>query len=122
MKDMVEQGMLEELAGRISISVNFHKLSEDDMRRVICSKAAQISRERGIMIELAPQAVDAFMTVAYTNLGVRAPMNLMTDLVFETLARHTLDGGFDRNRDMIVIEGKSSARVKKRKNTELNCI
>ena len=53
------------------------------------------------------------MTVAYTNLGVRAPMNLMTELVFETLAKHTLDGTFDRDRDIIVIEGKSKARIKR---------
>ena len=112
-KDMIEQGMLEELAGRISISVNFRKLSQDDMRRLIRSKTEQISRERGVRIELTLQAVDALMTVAYTNLGVRAPMNLMTELVFETLANHTLDGTFDRDRDIIVIEGKSKARIKR---------
>ena len=121
-KDMIEQGMLEELAGRISISVNFHKLSEDDMRRLIRSKAEQISRERGIRIKLTDKAVDALMTVAYTNLGVRAPMNLMTELAFETLARHSIDNCFDRSRDMIVIEGKAKARVVKKKSSELDCI
>ena len=121
-KDMIEQGMLEELAGRISISVNFHKLSEDDMRRLIRSKAEQISRERGIRIKLTDKAVDALMTVANTNLGVRAPMNLMTELAFETLARHSIDGSFDRSRDMIVIEGKAKARIEKRKRSELDCV
>ena len=95
--DMISFGMLEELAGRMMQVINLHRLSEEDMRMLIEDKARLISKETGFSIELAPEAVDAFLAVSYTNLGIRSIVNRIRTLVCEAVSRVYFDSGFDRS-------------------------
>ena len=111
-EDMIRYGMLEELAGRLTMVINFHKLSQEDMRSIISKKAAMIGTERGIKLELTERAEDELMDIAYTNLGVRTPMNVITSLVFEALADR--GSSFDADREVIVIDGVERVSIKAR--------
>ena len=111
-EDMIRYGMLEELAGRLTMVINFHKLSQEDMRSIISKKAAIIGTERGIKLELTERAEDELMDIAYTNLGVRTPMNVITSLVFEALADR--GSSFDADREVIVIDGVERVSIKAR--------
>ena len=51
-EDMIEYGMLEELAGRITRVVNFHLIEESEMRKLIKLKAEEISKEAGVIISV----------------------------------------------------------------------
>lgn len=84
-EDMIEYGMLEELAGRITRVVNFHRISENEMRRLIRLKAEEISKEFGVITEFSEQAYDELLNQAYTNLGVRRPMNIIRECIQDAL-------------------------------------
>lgn len=85
-EDMIEYGMLEELAGRITRVVNFHRISENEMRRLLRLKAEEISKEFGVITEFSEQAYDELFDQAYTNLGVRRPMNIIRECIQDALA------------------------------------
>ncbi len=112
MNDMMEQGMLQEIAGRITLAVNFHKIKEKDMRCLIKDKAEQLGKEKGITVRLTPKALKELVDKAYTPLGVRAPMNRINELIITSLAEKLRSGSFDRDNEMLIIDAKGRTRFK----------
>ena len=105
--EMMQQGMLQELAGRIAMVINFHRINESDMCELIKAKAADISRERSIEIELTPDAVKELSDIAYTPLGVRAPMNRITERIVCAAADRLRSGELNTEKEVLVIDSKN---------------
>ncbi|MBP3379760.1 MAG: AAA family ATPase [Ruminococcus sp.] len=110
-QDMIDFGMQEELAGRLVQVVNFHKLSKKAMRKLIRCKVNEISNEIGINIEITKAAESAFLDIAFGSLGVRRPMNLIRELVQNTVAEVFFEKGFDSINEKVVIESPECARI-----------
>ncbi len=117
--DMIAQGMLEELAGRMALAINFHKLSKEDMRRLIIEKADSVGEECGVSIRLTGKAIEELMSIAYTNLGVRAPLNKLRELTYQVLASKMRTGTLDKRSTEVVITGRSSAHAKTKEKVRL---
>ena len=113
--EMVSFGMIEELAGRLRMVVNFKKPSEDSMRHIIRSKCDQIAAEQRCMVSITEEAVEEFLLTAYTNLGIRSIINKLSDMVIRKLADSLESGDIDRNRDILVIEGADKISVRKKR-------
>lgn len=58
------------------------------------------------------------MGIAYTNLGVRAPLNKITELVYEVLASGCMKDGFGAF-GKVVIDSRSKARAVRKKPAKL---
>ena len=111
--DVISFGLLEELAGRISMIVNFRKLPEEDMRRLIDEKARLTGEEFGVRIRLTKSGSDDLLSEAYGNLGIRTPVNRLKERVIAELARRSLGSGpFDSIREEIVIDSKTGADIR----------
>ena len=120
--DMMQEGMLEEIAGRITAVVNLQRIKEDDMRLLISEKAANIGRENGYRIRLTQKGLNELMTIAYTPLGVRMPMNKIKSLMFSAVSEKYFTQGFERNDFDVVIDGLDRARLEKvRKKASYQC-
>jgi ATP-dependent protease Clp ATPase subunit len=115
MQDMIDYGMLEELAGRITLLINFHKLSRDDMKRLIDCKVKEISKECGFDIELTKQAEEKLVDVSYGSLGLRHPMNLIKNLSRNAVADVFFDNGFAYRRNKVVITSLETAEIQSKK-------
>jgi ATP-dependent protease Clp ATPase subunit len=113
MQDLIDYGMLEELAGRIMQVVNFKKLSKTDMRKLLTCKAEEISAQTGISIQLTGKALDELVKISYGSLGVRRPMNLIKEMALNTVATVFFDEGFDVDKDKVVIASEERAYVKR---------
>lgn len=100
-EDMIEYGMLEELAGRITRVVNFHLIEESEMRKLIKLKAEEISKE-GVITEFSRNAYDELFEQAYTNLGVRRPMNIIRGCIQDALAKIVFDQSPAENDEYII--------------------
>ena len=85
--DMIEYGMIEELAGRIELVINLHRLSKNDMKKLIHEKVRLVSEDMGVAIELDDFAAEEFLDIAYTNLGVRSVINRIRKLVCEAVSK-----------------------------------
>lgn len=114
LQDMIDFGMREELAGRMVQVVNFHKLSEEDMLALIRCKVKEISESMGIVIEMEESAEKDFLDISFGSLGVRRPMNMIRELVQNTVAEVFFDGEFENGRDKVVIESAQSAHIERR--------
>ena len=101
-EDMIEYGMLEELAGRITRVVNFHLIEESEMRKLIKLKAEEISKEAGVITEFSRNAYDELFEQAYTNLGVRRPMNIIRGCIQDALAKIVFDKSSAENDEYII--------------------
>ena len=113
-QDIIDFGMQEELAGRISQVVNFRMLSKESMLDIICCKTKSISEELGIHIELTKAAKDELLDISFTGLGVRRPMNSIRELAQSAVADLFFDDDVDYENDTIVISSLNSAYVKKK--------
>lgn len=111
MQDIIDHGMIDELAGRMTQLINFHRLSDDDMRALIKCKTKEISDEMGIRIELSVSAEDELLGISFGNLGVRRPMNIIKELSRTAVAEVFFDDGFDPCADKVVISSIDSAEV-----------
>lgn len=111
--DMIGFGMQEEIAGRITYVINFHKLSEDDMRNLIRKKAHEISETMNVRIYITEEAVEDFLKISFGNLGVRAPMNQIKKLVQEKIAEVFFEDGFDETKQRIVIDSADKAHAER---------
>ncbi len=116
--DMIEQGMIEELAGRITSVINFHRIDERQMKNIIRDKAKQIGDEMGYRIRITDKGLKELMQIAYTNLGVRKPMNVIRELAIGVIAHQTIFGAADKGGSEIVISGLEKAKLKKDKAPE----
>ncbi len=109
--DMIEYGMLEELAGRMTQVINLHKLSETDMRTLLTGKVGAIAKELGVIIELTENAMDSLIDISYSALGIRRPINCIRSLAGNALAEHYFDKDFDKKRCKILIRSADEADV-----------
>lgn len=119
LQEMIDYGMKEELAGRITRVINFGKIPEEDMKCLIRSKAYEIADSMGINIEITDKAVDDFLGAAYGTLGVRRPMNIMRELIQDALSEVFFDDGFDIRNITVVIKSADRAKVRKYDKTKL---
>ena len=112
-EDMITFGMLEELAGRISMVVNFRRLAESDMQRLIIDKAKKVGKECGASIRLTSKGAEELAALGYGNLGIRTPINKLRELAVGALAERSFEaGGFDPEREEIVVIGKGRAEIR----------
>lgn len=111
MQDIIDHGMIDELAGRMTQIINFHRLSDDDMRALIQCKVKEISDEMGITIELSAGAEEELLGISFGNFGVRRPMNIIKELSRTAVAEVFFDDGFDPCADKVVISSINSAMV-----------
>ncbi len=111
LEDIVDFGMQEELAGRLVSIVNFHKLDEEDMIKLLRKKTEIISKELDCSIELKEAAERELLDLSFGNLGVRLPMNIIRTLAQNTIADVFFDRGFDYETDKVVIDSAESAHI-----------
>ena len=117
LQEMIDYGMKEELAGRITRVINFGKIPEEDMKCLIRSKANEIACSMGINVEIGDKAVDDFLASAYGTLGVRRPMNIMRELIQDALSEVFFDDSFDIRNITVEIKSTDRARVKTHRKT-----
>lgn len=84
--DLIEYGMIEELAGRMTQIINFRKISEADMLKLIKCKVKEISKELKIDIDITDKALKELLTISFGDRGIRAPINQIKELTFEKIA------------------------------------
>lgn len=113
LQDMIDFGMMEELAGRMVQVVNFHRLSDDAMLELIRHKTAKISEDMGIAIEMTEPAAREFLDISFGSLGVRRPMNIIRELVQNTVAEVFFEGKFDINSDRVIIDSTDAAYIER---------
>lgn len=113
-EDMIEYGLMEQLAGRISRVVNFHRISEDDMKQLIKAKVKDISEKNYFDIRIEDDAVDSFLHIAYTPLGIRAIINRVNELVSDILTDTVFDNKYNACWDEIVIRSDNKAEIVKK--------
>lgn len=109
--EMIEYGLTEQLAGRISQVINFHRIPESEMRELIRTKAVEISYDRNIYLGITDSAVEDFLKISYTHLGVRAVINRINELVSEVISAEYFGKGFDESRDKVIIRSGDSAEI-----------
>ena len=110
-EDMIAYGMQEELAGRMTQVVNFHRLSREDMREVLRCKAKEISDEIEVDIELSDEAEDELLDMSFGSMGIRRPMNVIKELAQNAVAEVFFEGEFNSTRQRVVIDSASEAHV-----------
>ena len=110
LEDMIEFGMLEEIAGRMQMVVNFHKLSIEDMTDLILSKIHILEKELQISIVFDDNTINSLLDISYTNLGVRHVTNCLRTLAFRAISEVFYDKAIDSN-CCLVIENSNSAYI-----------
>ena len=110
LEDMIEFGMLEEIAGRMQMVVNFHKLSIEDMTDLILSKIHILEQELQISIVFDDNTINSLLDISYTNLGVRRVTNCLRTLAFRAISEVFYDKAIDSN-CCLVIENSNSAYI-----------
>ncbi len=111
-QDMIDVGMLEELAGRMVQVINFHKLSIEDMLALLFTKAEEISADLQVQIILTETAAEEFLQVCYGSLGIRRPMNLIKELAQNAIAEvYFEEDGYHPDSYIIIIDSISSAHI-----------
>lgn len=114
-EDLIKVGMIEELAGRISQVINFHKLPRENMQRVIRCKVEEISEKRNVKIEITEDAVENLIDISYSDMGVRYPINKIKELINNTISKAFFSNDFDYKTDSIIIKSLESANVVRRR-------
>lgn len=111
--EMIDFGLMEELAGRIVQVINFHRLSEKDMLKLIKCKVKEISKAMDVNIEITKQAANEFLSISFGDMGVRCPMNKIKELTQNKIAEVFFENGFDPATNKVVIDSLHSARIKR---------
>ena len=83
------------------------------MKKLLHSKTIEISKEQGIEIELSENALEEFMEISFSGLGIRRPMNLIRALAQNTIADAFFDGAFDPQKDKIIIDSVTDAHIER---------
>lgn len=102
-QDIIDYGMQEELAGRLSQVVNFHKLPEDVLLEVIRNKAKSIGQELEINIHLTKNAEKELAAEASGSMGIRRPMNIIRELAQRAVVEAFFDSETGENEYNVVI-------------------
>ncbi len=113
LNDMIEVGMINEFAGRIKSIINFHKLDEESMRKIVRQKCGMVSTDCGCRIEMTPKAEDEFYNLANSDHGVRDVINTLYDIVIRKLSELASAPDFNIKDINLVIESRSLVTVKK---------
>lgn len=109
--DMIEYGLMEQLAGRISQVVNFHRIPLKDMKKLIRSKADELAGKQCCNIKISDKVIDDMIGIAYTPLGVRAIINKLNELISDAVSNAFFDGTFNERYDEIVIVSENKSRI-----------
>ena len=108
LEEMIEFGMLEEVAGRMQMVINLHKLSKEDMTKLILSKINKLEREMQISVVFDDDTIDSLLEICYTNLGVRRVMNCLRTIAYRAVSDVFYDRTIDDN-CCLVIESADKA-------------
>ncbi len=111
LEDMLEVGMLQELAGRVEQVINLHKLSEKDMLYLLDEKAKTISNELGVQVELTSKAKKSLLKICFSSLGIRRPMNCIRSLAKEILTEAYFNDNFNKESIRIIIHSSEKAEL-----------
>ena len=113
--DMIEAGMLEEIAGRVSRVINFRPIGRGEMRLLLQDKAEKLGAERNAEIVLTRRAIEELLPMCYTRLGIRKPMNLIRELADDALTEAAFSGQLDENGiNVVIIQSLTSAVFRKK--------
>ena len=118
--DMIKFGMQKELAGRISRVVNFQKIPEDTMKKILREKAKQIAADNNVQIEISNKAIEELLEISYTELGMRKPMNKISELIDDALICVIDNENFSFNKYRIFIDSCEQSRAEIIKSEEKN--
>lgn len=113
LQEMIEFGLMEELAGRMVQVINFHRLSEKDMLTLIKCKVKEIAKAMDVNIEITKQAANEFLSISFGDLGVRCPMNKIRELTQNKISEVFFENGFNPATNKVVIDSLHSARIKR---------
>lgn len=102
-QDMLDCGMIDEFAGRVSQVINFHRIDKKDMEILIESKIENLEIEFEISIYIEPKAFEQLIDLAYGKFGIREPINKLNEIIIELKADAMLHGGIDPEDDYICI-------------------
>ncbi|MCR5743283.1 MAG: AAA family ATPase [Lachnospiraceae bacterium] len=86
MDQMIDYGMMPELAGRFSVLINMTKITEEVMGRIVITKARDLMNELHTDIHLSTQAICQLTDIAYSKRGIRSAMSTLKQLCYEALA------------------------------------
>lgn len=113
--DMIEAGMLEEIAGRVSRVINFRPIGRAEMRLLLQDKAQKLGAERNAEIILTERAIEELLPLCYTRLGIRKPVNLISELADDAIAEAAFTGQLDENGiNVVIIQSLTSAVFRKK--------
>lgn len=114
LEDMLEIGMLEELAGRLEQVINLHRIPEEDMLHLLREKTKMIAEEFGIDILMSENARKSFLEISYSSLGIRRPLYCIRSLVRNTLANAFFNEKFDISQYRVRILSYGNAKLQKK--------
>lgn len=100
--DMIEYGMLEEIAGRMQMVINLHKLTHEDMTKVIISRIADLEKEICISVVFDDSVIRSFLEISYTNLGVRKIINCLKLLAYKAISKAIYERDINDNCCLII--------------------
>lgn len=109
--DIIQYGMSDEMAGRLTQVINFHRMSDEDMLDLIKHKVKQLSASFGFAVSITDKATEELLAVSFGELGVRRPVNIIKELVHNTVAEAFFDGGFDAETDTVLISSSDTAKI-----------
>ena len=81
------------------------------MKDLIRKKARLVSNDVGVAVEFDDNAVDSFLDIAYTNLGVRSVTNRIKKLVCKAISTVYYDDDFDKSEAMVLIGSPDDAVI-----------
>jgi hypothetical protein len=90
------------------------------MRKLLLCKAAEISDEMNVKIELTERGMQELLDISFDSLGVRRPMNVIKELTQNAVAEVFFDKGFDRQQEMVIIDSADSAHIQRCRNLAAN--
>ena len=82
------------------------------MRSVILQKCEMLGAQMHCQVMMTEEAIADFLKISYTNLGVRHPMNKLAELMTRKLSACTINGSFDPDKEMRVIESMEQITVR----------
>ncbi len=85
-EDVIEYGLLAELAGRFTFILNFNKISKMEMSEIIKMNVETIKKELDVDIVMMSWAEEELIEEAYGERGVRGVINKIKQLCYEALA------------------------------------
>ena len=100
--DMRNAGMSDEFIGRIGAVVNYNKVSEESMEKIIFQKAEYTGKKYGVKIELTSEAIKEFKEIAFGKTGIREVIKCMEEMVIENIIDMYFDDKSYEGRKLII--------------------